>query len=363
MTLPSPSANVPESHRGFVDLRSDTVTRPTPAMYEAMLAAPLGDDVLGDEPTVSELETLSASLMGKEAAMFVPSGTMGNQIALAVHGKRGEAMLIEEEAHILYYECGMPAVGAGLVSWTLPSERGIMAPETIEKRVLKASLHTPGTTLLCLENTHNRAGGTIIPLDVMAEYRRIADRHGMKVHLDGARVFNAAVALGVPVREIAQHVDTVNFCLSKGLGAPVGSVLCGPAAFIEEARQWRKRLGGGMRQSGILAACGLVSLRSHVEKLADDHRRARKTAEVLAQLPGLSVDLATVQTNIVIITTNGPSAPWIAALKERGVLCLPPAENRMRLVFHSDVDDAGTDRAIEAFQGIAASIADLSSRG
>jgi threonine aldolase len=339
-----------------VDLRSDTVTRPTPAMYEAMMSAPLGDDVLGDDPTVLKLEALAAQKLGKEAALFVPTGTMGNQIAIAVHGERGDAMLIEEEAHILYYECGMPAIGAGLVSWTLPSRKGVMDPAVIESRILKRNLHTPGTTLLCLENTHNRAGGTIIPLESMRAYRQVADRHGMKIHLDGARVFNAAVALNVEVSEIAQHVDSVNFCLSKGLASPVGSVLCGSRAFIEEARMWRKRLGGGMRQAGILAACGMVSLTQMVDRLSQDHRRAKEVAQAISGLDGLSVDLETVQTNIVAITTDGPSQPWIDALRDQGIWCLPPAPNRMRLVFHNDVDDAGAQRAIEAFQLVAGTV-------
>ncbi|RYG18384.1 low specificity L-threonine aldolase, partial [bacterium] len=203
--------NNPQAH--LVDLRSDTVTRPSKEMWEAMQNAALGDDVLGDDPTVIELEELAARMTGKEAALFVPSGTMGNQIALACWCKPGDAILIEEEAHVLYYEVGAPALIAGVVSWTLPSTRGVMDPAYIEKRVLKANLHTPGTTLLCLENTHNRAGGAVIPLETMAAYRSLADRHGIRVHLDGARVFNAAVALGVPVSEITKHVDSVNFCL------------------------------------------------------------------------------------------------------------------------------------------------------
>jgi threonine aldolase len=322
-------------------------------MWEAMQNAALGDDVLGDDPTVMELEALAANMTGKEAALFVPSGTMGNQIALASWCKPGEAILIEEEAHVLYYEVGAPALLAGVVSWTLPSVRGVMAPETIEKRVLKANLHTPGTTLLCLENTHNRAGGAVIPLETMAAFRELADRHGIKVHLDGARVFNAAVALGVPVSEITQYVDSVNFCLSKGLRSPIGSVLCGPADFIDRARIWRKRLGGGMRQAGLLAACGIVSLTKMVDRLAEDHARAKRTAQALAELPGLSVDLDGVQTNMVMVETDGPAEAVVAQLAEQGILCFPNAPQRIRLVFHADVDDAKTDRAIEAFRAIA----------
>lgn len=335
-----------------IDLRSDTVTRPTPEMYQAILEAPLGDDVLGDEPTVSELESLAAEMTGKEAAVFVPSGTMGNQIALASHCQPGDAILIEEGAHILYYEVGAPALIAGVVSWTLPSRRGVMDPAEVERRVLQRSIHTPGTSLLCLENTHNRAGGAIIPIEAMAAYREVADRHGMRVHLDGARVFNAAVALGVPVAEITRHVDSVNFCLSKGLRSPVGSVLCGPAAFIDRARIWRKRLGGGMRQSGILAACGLVSLRTQVERLAEDHANARLMAEGVQEVAGLSVDMPSVQTNILMVDTDGPAPEWSAALAQRGLWCMAMGPHRLRFVFHADVNEQMTREAVDILRSI-----------
>lgn len=342
--------NIPESQRGLVDLRSDTVTRPTPEMYEAMRRAPLGDDVLGDDPTVAELEELSAQMMGKKAAVFVPSGTMGNQIAIATHVRRGDAILVEEEAHVLYYECGAPGVLAQAVTFTIPSDKGAMDPKEIERRVTQRSLHTPGTTLLCIENTHNRAGGTVVSLSRMKEYREVAQLHGLKVHLDGARVFNAAVALGVEAREIAATVDSVSFCLSKGLGSPVGSVLCGDAAFIDEARLWRKRLGGAMRQAGILAACGLVSLSTRVDRLAEDHARAKACGEALSELPGLRVEWDRVQTNMVLVETDRPAKQWLDCLRSDGVLALPPAPHRIRLVFHSDVDDAGLGRAIDAFR-------------
>lgn len=351
------SANVPESQKLWVDLRSDTVSRPTQQMIDAMAKAMVGDDVLGDDPTVAELEALAAKMLGKESAVFVPSGTMGNQIAVATHTSPGDAMLIEEDAHILYYECGAPGVISSIVSWTLPSDKGILDPNVIDAHAKKRSLHTPGTVLLCLENTHNRAGGTVIPPQTMADYRTVADKHGMKIHLDGARVFNAAVALGKPVSEIAKHCDTVNFCLSKGLGAPVGSLLVGPAEFIERARMWRKRLGGGMRQSGFLAACGILSLTTMVDRLADDHRRARQLASALDGVPGLTVDWDRVQTNMVLIETDGPSAPWLEALRERNIHALPPAENRIRCVFHHDIDDEKTERAAEAFRSVASLVA------
>lgn len=343
----------PAGAKNLVDLRSDTVTRPTPEMYEAMLQAPLGDDVLGDDPTVTELERLAAEKVGKEAALFVPSGTMGNQIAVATHTQRGEAILIEQDAHILFYEVGGPAIFSGVVSWTLNSENGVMDPAVIESRITHANLHTPGTTLLCLENTHNRAGGTIIPVGTMARYRDLATRHGLNIHLDGARVFNAAVGLGVDVREITSHVDSVNFCLSKGLRSPIGSVLCGDLEFIEMAKIWRKRLGGGMRQSGILAACGIVSLTKMIDRLADDHARARTIAEAISELPGLSVNLSTVQTNLVVVETQRLATDWVSALAKEGILCLPPGAHKLRFVFHGDIDDEQTDRAVKALQKVA----------
>jgi len=338
---------------GHVDLRSDTVTRPTPEMFEAMQAAPLGDDVYGDDPTVIKLESLAAEMTGKEAALFVPSGTMGNQIALATHCKPGDAILIEEQAHILYYEVGAPALLAGVVSWTLRSDQGVMDVADIERHILKQSDHTPATALLCLENTHNRAGGTIIPLETMAAYHTLAQAHGMKVHLDGARVFNAAVALGVPVSEIAKKVDSVNFCLSKGLRSPVGSLLCGKADFIESARRWRKRLGGGMRQAGILAACGIVSLTKMVDRLAEDHARARRLAEAVSGLPGLSVDMQTVQTNMVFVNTAKPAADWQAAMVDKKIHFSTYGSNRFRMVLHGDIDDAKLEQTVLAFRDVA----------
>jgi threonine aldolase len=334
----------------IIDLRSDTVTRPTPEMYEAMQNAPLGDDVLGDDPTVTELERLGAVTLGMESALFVPSGTMGNQIALATHTKPGDAIIIEEEAHVIYYEVGGPAIFSNVLTWTLSSERGVMCPENIERRITKANLHTPGTSLICIENTHNRAGGTIIPTEVISTYRTIADKHGLKIHADGARMFNAAVALGSDIRDITKHLDSVSVCLSKGLRAPVGSLLAGKTEFIEKARLWRKRFGGGMRQSGILAACGIVSLTKMIDRLAEDHLRCQKLAIEIGKLPGLRTQPEHNPTNLCMIETNTAAEEWVSKLHLLGVWCYPVASNRIRLVTHADIDDEGVDQAIEAFR-------------
>jgi threonine aldolase len=313
----------------IVDLRSDTVTRPSPEMYQAMREAPLGDDVLGDDPTVIKLETLAAEKLGFEAALFVPSGTMGNQICLAVHTKPGDAIIIEEEAHIIYYEVGGPAIFSNVLTWTLPSERGVMEPEVIRRRITKANLHTPGTSLICVENTHNRAGGTTVPLAYLGEYREIADEYGLKLHADGARMFNASAALGVDIREITMYFDSVSVCLSKGLRAPVGSVIGGSHDFIQQARIWRKRFGGGMRQSGILAACGIVSLEKMVNRLTDDHARCNRLAVSLGRIQGLSTEPDHNPTNLCMVQTDRPAQEWADRLHELGVWCYAVGPNRI----------------------------------
>lgn len=334
-----------------VDLRSDTVTRPTPEMMAAIATAPVGDDVLGDDPTVTRLEEVAAQMTAKEAAVFVPSGTMGNQIALASWTKPGDSVLIDDDAHVLYYECGAPAVLSGVVLRGVTSTDGRMRVEDLEAKRLRPDIHTPGTTLLCLENTHMRSGGVPQTVETHRAYRAFADEHGLRVHLDGARVCNAAVALGVPLSAITAHVDSVTVCLSKGLASPVGTVLCGPADFIGRARQWRKRLGGGMRQAGILAACGIVSLTKMVDRLAEDHARARRLASLLTGLPGLAP--LDPPTNILMVDTEAPAAGWGEKLRESGVLCLPVGPNRLRLVFHNDVGDEAVDKAADVFRRLA----------
>jgi threonine aldolase len=334
-----------------VDLRSDTVTRPTPAMLDAMVRAELDDDVLGHDPTVERLERLSAQTTGHEAAILLPSGTMSNQVAIATHTRPGDSILVDDDAHVVFYEGGSPAVMAGVLPRTVPSRDGVIDPSKIAQRFLHRSEHTPGTTLLCLENTHNRAGGSVTPVSVMAECRREADALGIPIHLDGARVFNAAVALGVPVREVASLCDTVNFCLSKGLAAPIGSMLCGSAEFIERARFWRKRMGGGMRQAGVIAACGIVALETMVDRLADDHRRAAALAAAIEGLPDLRP--LRPQTNIVMVDTDRPAEEWSSRLEAEGVRCYPIGANRLRMVFHKDVDDDGLDATVRAFRKLA----------
>lgn len=340
-----------------VDLRSDTVTTPTEEMLKAMISAPLGDDVLGDEPTVMHLEEIAAQRMGKQAAMFTPSGTMANQIGIKTWVQPGDAIIVEQDAHVMFYESGGPGVHAQVVTWTLPSVKGVMNEDDIRERITAGSIHTPATKLLCLENTHNRAGGAVIPMEKMRTYKKIAEEHGLKVHLDGARIFNAAIALGVQAKEIAEQADSVSFCLSKGLSCPVGSLLCGPSDFITAARQHRKRMGGSMRQAGVLAACGIVALQTMVDRLVEDHANAKAAAQALAELPGISVNPDDVVTNIVLVRTEEPAAEWQARLAEKKVRCFAVAPHRMRLVFHREVSQAKTGHAITAFSEVARSFA------
>ena len=337
----------------IIDLRSDTVTRPTPAMYAAMQTAVLGDDVLGDDPTVIELEVESAKIMGKEAGLFVPSGSMGNQICLAVQTNPGESAIFEDEAHMIYYEAGAPGVIAQIICRTVVGKDGVMDPEKLEAKITAGSLHTPRTSIVCVENTHNRAGGAVIPMDYLRAYRALTLKHGIKLHMDGARVFNASAQLGIDVKEIADTCDTMSFCLSKALGAPVGSVIVGSSEFIEKARLWRKRLGGGMRQSGLLAACGLVGLRSMRDRLHEDHSRAKTLAKQLNELPGLVVDLEKRSTNFVMVETEKPASEWIEKLAEQNVLAMAFNPHLLRLITHYDVDDAEIVQTVNVFSSLA----------
>ena len=320
----------------MIDLRSDTVTQPTAQMREAMYRAEVGDDVYGEDPTLVELETLGARITGKEAGLFVTSGTMGNQVAVLTHTQRGDEVICEAESHIFYSEVAGLAVLSGVQARTVPSIKGIMSAETIEAAIRPQDIHQPKTTLICLENSHNRAGGTCYSLDSLAAIRKMADRRKLPVHMDGARLFNAALAQGVTVDKITQYADTVQFCLSKGLCAPVGSLLVGPADFIARARRYRKMLGGGLRQAGILAAAGIVALQHMVDRLAEDHANAAKLAEAVASA-GFAIDLSTVQTNIVIFDVSRmgvKAADFAAKLKKAGVLVSVFGEYRVRMVTH-----------------------------
>ncbi len=330
-----------------VDLRSDTVTRPTPEMYAAMASAELGDNVLETDPTVGALEAMTASLTGHEAGLYMPSGTMCNQAAIATHTRPGDAILCEDQAHITWYEGGGPAIFSSVVTRGIPTPDGILRPAHLDEHLWTRSHHTPGTALVCAENTHNRHGGAVWPLADWAELAGACRRHGVPLHLDGARVWNAAAALGVEPVEITALADTVSVCLSKGLGAPVGSVLCGPRGFIEEAAYWRKRMGGGMRQAGILAACGLIALRQ-VDRLHEDHLRAQELAACAEEIPGL--EPRPCPTNILVLKTDRPAVDWQAELESRGVRTLPFGSHLLRMVTHRDITHEGHKWAMDAMR-------------
>ncbi|GBF04015.1 threonine aldolase [Deinococcus aerius] len=329
--------------RVIADLRSDTVTTPTPEMREAMAQAPVGDDVYSEDPTVNALQAEVARLTGHEAGLFMPSGTMTNQVAIALHTRRGEEVICAEGSHIYEWELGMMATFSGVVPRFVPAPLGVPDPEAVRLAV-RHSIHQSPTGLISLENTHNKAGGTVIPLGVIAAIREVADEEGLPLHLDGARVFNAAAALGVPVVEITRPFDTVSVCLSKGLGAPVGSVLVGSAAAMKQAHRYRKMMGGGMRQAGILAAAALVALRDGPARLEADHRRTRRLAQALVEA-GYSVNLAAVQTNIIYVTlpnAAGQVARWASA----GVLASALGPDSVRFVLHHQVTDEALEEAI-----------------
>ncbi|MDW7711036.1 MAG: low-specificity L-threonine aldolase [Deferrisomatales bacterium] len=338
-----------------IDLRSDTVTWPTPEMRRAMFEAEVGDDVYGEDPTVNRLEEEAAALLGKEAGLFVPTGTQGNQVAVLTHTGRGEEVIAEAESHLFYYEVGAVAALAGCQVRVVPGVRGAMDLERVEAAIRARNIHFPRTALVCLENTHNRAGGAVLPPGNAEAVAEVARRHGLPVHLDGARIFNAAVALGVPAARLAAPADSAMFCLSKGLAAPVGSVLVGSRAFIARARVNRKLLGGGMRQAGILAAAGLVALRTMVERLAVDHENAARLAAGLGGLPGLEVDPEGVETNIIAFRVADPrwDAPGLAAaLGAAGVLCNAMGPRAIRMVTHKDVARADVDEALDRVEGV-----------
>ncbi len=332
-----------------LDLRSDTVTMPTPAMREAMFRAELGDDVFGEDPTVIRLEGMAAERMGKEAAVFVASGTMGNLVALLAHCRRGDEAIVGDQAHMLHYEVGAAAgLGGVQIRPVANDRRGMMDPAEVEATIRGENIHYPRTALLCLENTHNRCGGGVLTPEDTAALADLARRHEVAVHLDGARIFNAAIALGIPAAELTRDVDSVSFCLSKGLSAPVGSLVCGTEEFVAGARKARKMLGGGMRQVGVIAAAGIVALETMVDRLAEDHENAGTLARGLALLPGLVIDPANVQTNIVLFDLEGwETSRFFEVLDRAQVKAIPVGPRRIRMVTHYGVSHRDIEEGLE----------------
>ncbi|MBL9120031.1 MAG: low specificity L-threonine aldolase [Phycisphaerae bacterium] len=340
-----------------IDLRSDTVTRPTAAMREAMMAAPLGDDVLGDEPTVRRLEAVVSELLGHEAALYVPSGTMSNQLAIRSVCEPGDEIIAHRDSHIIHYETGAPAALSGCMIQPLEGPGGLFEPAQVAAAIRHRDIHAPRSRMLVLENTHNRGGGTVWPPERFRACCEEGRRLGLHVHLDGARLMNAAVSLGVPATEFTRHVDTLSICFSKGLGAPVGSALVGPRTLIDRARRFRKQFGGGMRQSGLLAAACIHALEHHVSRLADDHANAKRLARGLAGVPGLRLQIAAESTpsNMVFVLVDesrGTAQDLCSQLRERGVLMIPMDPQRVRAVTHLDVSAGDIDRAIEAVRSV-----------
>ena len=332
----------------FIDLRSDTVTKPSEGMRRAMAEADVGDDVFGEDPTVNRLQETVADLLGKEAALFVPSGVMSNQIALKVHTQPGDEVIAERQAHVFNYESGAPGLLSGVQLHVLDGERGILAPEQVEAAIRPGYYWEAPTKLVCLENTVNKAGGIVYPLERVEAIAKVARRHSLRLHLDGARLWNASAASDVREAAYAAPFDTVSVCLSKGLGAPVGSVLAGSMELMQQAHRYRKLFGGGMRQVGILAAAGLYALEHHRPHLAEDHHKARRLAEGLAELPAFRIDPATVETNIVLFDTVSEAAlDVLDRLREHGIGMVPFGPKTIRATTHRDVSFSDIDHALD----------------
>ena len=339
----------------IVDLRSDTVTFPTEEMLEAIRHVKLGDDVYGEDPTANELERLAAEKMGKDSAVLVASGTMANLVSLMSNTRRGELVILESESHMYWYEVGGVSAVAGLLPWPVKSSFGAFDPEDLEAAIRPRNIHFPEPGLVCVENTHNRHGGTVVAPEQLRAVSEVARSHGLRVYMDGARIFNAAVALRVDVKEFAKHVDSLMFCLSKGLSCPVGSLVVGSREFVEKARKNRKLLGGGMRQAGIIAAPGIVALEKMVERLEEDHRNARLLAEGIAKVDGLKVDLDRVQTNMVLFDISGLGVAderFLSSLKGRGVLAAAIAKHRIRFVAHRGIEREHVEKALNAIRSV-----------
>lgn len=333
----------------IIDLRSDTVTKPSEEMRKAMFEAEVGDDVFKEDPTVNELEEYAADLLGYEAALFVPSGVMGNQICLNVHTNPGDEVICDRESHIVHYESGSPAALSGIQLMLIDGENGIIKAEEIEAAVRPPeAYYMPRTKLIEIENTHNRAGGVIQPLEEIKRIKKVAKKYKLKMHLDGARLWNAHVATGIELKEYTRYFDSVSCCLSKGLGAPIGSVIAGSKKFIIEAYRVRKRWGGGMRQVGILAAAGLYALKNNIERLNEDHEKAKQLGRGLNEIKGIEVDLNSVQTNIIMFKVKKKKVnALLNKLGEKGVLMIPGGADKIRAVTHMDVSFADIYKALE----------------
>jgi len=340
----------------FVDLRSDTVTLPTEEMLEAIRHAELGDDVYGEDPTVNRLEEMAAAKMGKEAGLLVASGTQANLVSLMSNAQRGELVILESESHMNWYEVGGISSIAGLMPWPVRSQYGALDPKDVKAAIRPENIHFPEPALVCVENTHNRHGGTVVTPAQLQMINEVAHGNGLKLYMDGARIFNAAVALNVDVKELAKHVDNLMFCLSKGLCCPVGSVVVGSREFIKKARKVRKVLGGGMRQAGIIAAAGIVALEKMVDRLEEDHRNAKRLAEGISKVEGICIDLTRVQTNMVLLDTSGlrvADEVILSKLKREGILASKLANNKLRLVTHMGIEKEHVEDAIDVVVRVA----------
>jgi len=344
--------------KNIIDLRSDTVTLPTEEMLEAIRNAELGDDVYKEDPTVNRLEEMAAKKMGKEAALLVPSGTMANLVSVTSNTKRGDSVILEADSHIYWYEVGGISAIAGVLPLPVKGEMGVMDPRDVEAAIRPKSLHFAETTLVCIENTHNRAGGTVITPAQIEAISKVVKEHGLRLYMDGARIFNAAVALKVDVRDFTRHVDNLMFCLSKGLSCPIGSVIVGSEEFIERAEKVRKILGGGMRQAGIIAAAGIVALEKMIDRLEEDHRNARLLAEGLAKIEGIDVNMKTVQTNMVMLDVKGSvgAETFVNKLREQGVLALNLSKTRVRMVTHRGIEKEDIHKALSIIEKVAKEI-------
>ncbi|MCD6325604.1 aminotransferase class I/II-fold pyridoxal phosphate-dependent enzyme [Candidatus Bathyarchaeota archaeon] len=348
-----------------IDLRSDTVTLPTEEMLEAIRHTKLGDDVYKEDPTVNQLEEMAAKKMGKEAAMLVPSGTMANLVSVTANTNRGDSAILEADSHIYWYEVGGISAIAGVLPIPVKGKMGVMNPADIEAAIRPESLHYAKTTLVCIENTHNRAGGTIVTPSQIEAISKVAKKNDLRLYMDGARIFNAAVALKVDVREFTRHVDNLMFCLSKGLSCPIGSIVVGSEEFIERARKIRKILGGGMRQAGIIAAPGIIALEKMIDRLEDDHKNARLLAKGLVKIEGLHVDLRTVQTNMVMCDVDGlgiPAEVFVERLRVHGVLTNSISKTRVRFVTHRGIEKEDIEKALSIIEEVVKEIKTESKR-